>query len=240
MAAAIAHEVLGHGGACLALGGQITLVSSVYFRSRPPSYWVDVAGPLASLLVGGGLYWYLRSTPRLGRRGLVGWFTMAFTLCWFAGYLLLEALTNLGDLALPMPGRAATLGWRVLLGGLGVLAYHVLVRRAALATWPNTLLATYQRRGAGAGLLVVPYLAASLAAFAAAAWYAPGRAQAMWETSGEILGAASPLLFLVRRLTYTSRPAPAEAGKPDWLFLLAVGGSFLGFCLVLGRGVTLP
>ncbi len=239
MGASVAHEVLGHGGVCLALGGRVTLVSSVYFRSQPHSHWVDVAGPLASLLVGLGLWYYLRC-PRGGRRGLMAWFTMAFCLCWFSGYFLLEALTNLGDLALPLPTRAAEVGWRWLAGILGVLAYHFLVRRAALGTWRNTLLLTYRNELPGGALLAMPYLAASWAALTAAAWYAPAPGQAMWEASGEVLGAASPLFFLARRLVPLAPSPVVTPNQSDKLFYVGVGLGFLGFCLLLGRGLGMP
>ena len=239
MGASITHEVLGHGGACLLRGGRVTLVSSVYFRSQPPSHWVDVAGPLASLLVGLGLWGYLRR-PRRGRGGLVAWFTMTFSLCWCAGYFLLEALTNLGDLALPLPTQAAEASWRGLAGILGVLAYHFLVRRAALGTWQNTLLLTYRNQVAGGTLLAVPYVAASLAAFTAAAWYAPAPGRAIWEASGEILGAASPLFFLAHRLIPATPSPPLPGKQSDKLFYVGVGLGFLGFCLLLGRGLGMP
>lgn len=52
MLSAIIYEMIGHGGTCLAPGGHITLLSSVYFRSNPHFFQVDAAGPLANLVVG--------------------------------------------------------------------------------------------------------------------------------------------------------------------------------------------
>ncbi len=48
----ISHEAVGHGGACLIAGGKITLLTSVYFRSKVHSYVTDAFGPLANLAAG--------------------------------------------------------------------------------------------------------------------------------------------------------------------------------------------
>lgn len=51
-AADIAHHVLGHGGACLALGGRIVLLSSIFVDCTVRGSAIDLAGPFANLAVG--------------------------------------------------------------------------------------------------------------------------------------------------------------------------------------------
>ena len=45
----IAHEAFGHGGACLASGGRIELLTSVYFECAPRAWPIALAGPLGDL-----------------------------------------------------------------------------------------------------------------------------------------------------------------------------------------------
>ncbi|WP_426029831.1 hypothetical protein [Caulobacter sp. DWP3-1-3b2] len=47
--AATAHEAVGHGGACLAVGGGVALLSNVFFRCQGGAPIVDLAGPLGNL-----------------------------------------------------------------------------------------------------------------------------------------------------------------------------------------------
>jgi hypothetical protein len=46
------HEVLGHGGMCLAAGGHIQVVTSSVFRCSIHSVWIDPGGPFANILAG--------------------------------------------------------------------------------------------------------------------------------------------------------------------------------------------
>ena len=43
------HEALGHGSVCLALGGEILNLTSVYFDCSKHDVWVTAAGPLGNL-----------------------------------------------------------------------------------------------------------------------------------------------------------------------------------------------
>jgi hypothetical protein len=47
----VAHEAIGHGLACLAHPGHITLLTSVYFRCSIRSQLVAVAGPAVNLVL---------------------------------------------------------------------------------------------------------------------------------------------------------------------------------------------
>ncbi|MCB0541417.1 MAG: hypothetical protein KDE33_28175, partial [Bacteroidetes bacterium] len=50
MGADIVHEVIGHGGAALLAGFDITLLTSVYFKSNPVNILISICGPLSNLL----------------------------------------------------------------------------------------------------------------------------------------------------------------------------------------------
>ena len=53
MAADLAHEAIGHGGACWAAGGRIMRLGSAFFTCSPGMRLIDAAGPLANLLAAG-------------------------------------------------------------------------------------------------------------------------------------------------------------------------------------------
>src|SRR5580692_400345 len=50
--AAICHETLGHGLGCIGVGGQITLLTSIWFRCQGATSITDAGGSIASLLAG--------------------------------------------------------------------------------------------------------------------------------------------------------------------------------------------
>jgi hypothetical protein len=108
----IAHEAIGHGSACLASGGRITLLTSVYFECSPRSPWIAAAGPAGNLLVA-ALAWLALKHARIGvpRLRLLLLFTMAFSLLWEAGYLLYAMVLNEGDYAIAARAAFGVPAW---------------------------------------------------------------------------------------------------------------------------------
>ena len=47
--ATVAHEVIGHGSVCLAIGGHVTELTSIYFQCSARSTWIAAGGPLGNL-----------------------------------------------------------------------------------------------------------------------------------------------------------------------------------------------
>ena len=66
--ACVAHEAIGHGGMCLAVGGRIRLLTSVYFSGTNGGALTDAAGPLMNL-VAGAVCWALARGRRRGGTG---------------------------------------------------------------------------------------------------------------------------------------------------------------------------
>src|ERR1041385_633854 len=84
----LVHECLGHAVICLVTGGQVTLLTSVFFRSQPWSRMTDVAGPSANLVVGSLLRMALRYDKKWSAQ--TRFFlslAVAFNLFWGTGYL---------------------------------------------------------------------------------------------------------------------------------------------------------
>ncbi|WP_204350380.1 hypothetical protein, partial [Klebsiella pneumoniae] len=63
--AVVAHEAIGHGAMCLASGGRIRLLTTVYFRCVAGNSWVAATGPLMNLLVALVCWSALRAVGRL-------------------------------------------------------------------------------------------------------------------------------------------------------------------------------
>src|SRR5208282_5248241 len=83
-AADIAHHVLGHGGACLALGGRIVSLSSIFADCTVRGSAIDLAGPFANLAVGwAALALAYRPSANSAAR-LFFALTAGFNLFWFA------------------------------------------------------------------------------------------------------------------------------------------------------------
>ena len=51
VAADLAHETLGHGGACLTTGGKVFLIDTTFNGCSIHSRWIDGAGPLVGIAV---------------------------------------------------------------------------------------------------------------------------------------------------------------------------------------------
>jgi len=227
MITCVAHEVVGHGGMCMMVGGHITLISSVYFRCTGGGVLTDAAGPMMNLIIG-FIFWFLlrkwTAPPILWRLFLV--LAMAFNLFWGAGCFILSAVTNTGDLAFVL--RQLELEpvwvWRVVLGVLGVFIYR----------WAMRLVARHLPIGTP---LFVPYLATGIFSCFASLFFIGPVAPALREAALEGFGVGVGLLLVA-----INRPEQNLNSVPDlvvpagnaWLSTTAVLAVI--FIATLGRG----
>lgn len=217
--ACVAHEALGHGGACLALGRSITQLSSVYFRCSVGSPWIDFAGPANNLLVGLIAWLLLRRFPD----SLFLLLAMAFNLCWGFGYFLYSSVTGLGDLAfflrdLPLEPVQP---WRAAFFLIGALGYWGTLKLVALAK-PD-----------GATLRLA-YLTAGFVACASTLFWPGALLPAMKEAVQESLGASLGLLLLARQLPRLDSQLPFDRTS----LLLGIAVTVVFFA-TLGHGFRL-
>lgn len=143
----ILHEVVGHGGACLLIGGRLRAVSTTdLFCVRPAdvgpleNQWVHLAGPLANFVVGVVGWLGLCRCPKLPRSWrLFLWFTLMLNGLNLGSYMLIGPLVGLGDWATvvrglpmsPLPELATVmLGLAIVVGvlRLGVTGWQPLLR----------------------------------------------------------------------------------------------------------------
>jgi hypothetical protein len=228
IAACVSHEVVGHGGVCLATGGRITQLTSVYFQCSLRGPLVAAAGPLMNLIVGALLWWLLRSRPprSVAARGFLA-LAMAFNLLWGSGYFLYSAFSNEGDWAWVLRGLALEplWAWRWGLGILGLILYDRSIEWAA-PRFPSRL------------PLLLPYLVAGAVSCLAALCFAGPTLPALRQAALESFGASAGLLLLAnrnRRLDPT-KLLDAEIVPLRWGWIAAAVLITLVFLATLGHG----
>jgi hypothetical protein len=131
--AAVCHETLGHGLGCIAVGGRITLLTSIYFRCLGASALIDAAGPLGSFLAGLAAFAFLslRSCGRTMRLFLI--LFGAFNLFWLFGQMVYCALLGKDDWAFVALQMGWSWVWRPIAAGIGVAGYALALRQSSVA-----------------------------------------------------------------------------------------------------------
>lgn len=224
------HEALGHGAVCLAIGGQVTLLSSSLFRCSAPGAAIDLGGPLLSLTL--GLIALTASRTISSRRpGLrLGLLLVAvFAGFWEGGYLVQAMATRQGDLFF---AGAAFLGepsswWRIsgALLGTGLYLGTLVVAARGLAA-----LGDARRLGR------IAWVAATATVVATAGLYRGGWGPNLLNAFLEIGLAAAPLLLMPDRgAVWTG--AVIAARPAVWIAAAVV---ILAFAATLGLGVGDP
>lgn len=225
--ACVAHETVGHGGTCIAAGGRVILLTSVYFHCAGGGPLVDAAGPLANLAVGVAAWsvLHLRRPPAENWRVFLA-LAMGFNLLWGAGYFVFSAVTGTGDWAFVIRDLALKPRWlwRWLMGAFGLALYVVFLKRiAGLLPSPT--------------LLVLPYLVAGAVSCCAVLFFNGPTLPALREAAQESFGAAIGLLVLAAR---KGRRVQSRAGvvvvEHSTAWLLAAVVISLAFFATLGRG----
>lgn len=224
----IDHEAIGHGAACLATGGRIARLTSVYFDCTQRATAVAAGGPVANL-AGGLMAWLLlQRLPRARpRAGLLLALVVAFALFWEAGYLIKAMVMAEGDAYFVASDLIGPPGWWRAAGVVaGLLLYWLAIRATRAAALRFRIPAQTLRIG---------WFAASAAAVLAAANYAPGRLAAMGQAALEIGVASWPLVVMSRRLGTTSVDAGEAVHGAGWVAGAAV--FYVLFVATLGHGM---
>ena len=120
----VAHHVLGHGLACLALGGSVRSLTSVRVDCTLTGPAIDIAGPLANLAIGlaGLVVLGSQRSAAVGTRVFLA-LLAAFNLLWFAAQLGFDAATMTDDWAVPLRSWAPATNVRWILAALAALLY---------------------------------------------------------------------------------------------------------------------
>ena len=117
------HEALGHGGMCLATGGQPLALSTVHFECSVEPRLVAAGGTFANLIFG-ALFWAAaRAVKQSAPWRYFFWLLMTFNLFEAGGYFLFSGIGNIGDWTAVVAGWQPAWAWRLGLVALGTISY---------------------------------------------------------------------------------------------------------------------
>jgi len=133
VSADVAHHAFGHGAACLALGCRLESLSSVFVQCSCTGATIDLAGPLANLLLGVGALGAARFGPPMATSGrLLLLLAAAFNLFYFAGQLVAGAATKTDDWAWSLQHFRLPAFTQYGLVAAGIFTYLVTMRLLAV------------------------------------------------------------------------------------------------------------
>ncbi|MCX7360094.1 MAG: hypothetical protein NT015_18390 [Alphaproteobacteria bacterium] len=232
--ATVAHEAVGHGLTCLALGGDIAQLTSVYFQCSVPSTAIAAGGPIGNLVAAALCFWlFSRTSANATRTRLLLLLTMAFGIFWFAGYLGYSAARQTGDLYFVARDLFGEPSFALRIGAIIVAMMLYFVGVAATRQLTGQLSRDPKRIRR---LLYLAWIFASLSAIAAALTYAPDRIGAALQAALEIGAASLPLLTRgVVAPVGANEPTPIISRSLPWL--IASVTAFALFVATLGHGV---
>jgi len=240
----VAHEALGHGGACVALGGKPNMLSSVHFDcgeetiSALARRGVAAAGTIVNFVAGAIGLVALRATNPV-RRPHLSYFLWLFTtlnLLMGAGYFLFSGVGNVGDWADVASGTVSPFIWRPAMTVLGGALYFFLARRSA--QWLGALVGSDDRSMRRSRRLTVPAYVAGGLLFCVAGLFNPvGPVLIAISAAAASFGGASGLLWLTQFTRSSTRSGePAELKRSyTWIVAGCIAlGVFVG---ILGPGI---
>ncbi|KQP41131.1 hypothetical protein [Pseudorhodoferax sp. Leaf274] len=222
--ACVAHEALAHGIACKAAGGEIALLTSVYFHCSEPGRFVAAAGPLANMALG----MLLAFLPRSHNRATSLFFalTAATNLLWGSGYFVFSGITGTGDMASAVQdwGLELTAASRAALTAAGIAMYFLALRRLGNLLAPDAP-------------LVLSYLGIGVTSCLATLFYNGPTGPALLEAFQQGFLATIGLPLIAWRREHRTRIAlpPPHAG---WLLAAAVTLPLFFSTLGLGLGLV--
>ena len=229
----IIHEVIGHSGTCLMLGDKITLLTSVYFRSVPGNFIIDLGGPLFNLLFGILIFYILKRRKDLSvLTRLLFLLTMSYNFYLFSGTILQSSFSKTGDWAYTMKQLNIGMFGKALLILAGITAYYISIKQIkAQFIKINLYFAEFPLRQS----IYYSYFAAAIVAVIAGLFFAPARATAAREGLLEMI-ASLPILFIGSR---DRIKVEAYETKSRHNFNIIIFILFIVFCLTLGQGFIL-
>ena len=244
----VVHEGLGHGGACVAVGGHPRQLTAVFFdgdvEGLPASAgrWVAAGGSLANLVVAAMAWAALRLMPAgWGQGRFFAWLVLAVNLLQAFGYLLFSGIGGIGDWAMVVHGFEPAALWRLGLIVSGAVLYFIVAPRVIMP-WLAPFLPAEpnERRARVLTLTLLPYLVGGATFVLAGVLNPLGWIYVLISAVAASFGGTSllawyPMLW-AKRTPVTSVEVPLGVpGSPGWLVAAAI--ALVVFVGVLGPGV---
>ncbi|MBP9826568.1 MAG: hypothetical protein KBF21_20235 [Thermoanaerobaculia bacterium] len=251
----VAHEGLGHGGMCVAMGGEPRVLNAVYFEcgrdgvTDAGSRWISAGGTLTNLA-------FAALTALLLRAGIVRaatgryflWLFLTLNLLQAFGYWMFSGLGGIGDWNAVVAGWPHYALWRVGLAVVGTAAYWFVAVPIALRGLLPFLDASDPETGPGrmaraVRLTVVPYIAGGVLYVSAGLLNPESPMLVLISAAAASFGGASALAWMAQLLRNRERYAPTGAAAlglaRSWPWLIAGALTALFFIAVLGPGIGL-
>ena len=128
----VVHEVVGHGSACVLLGGQILAVAPLWMQCSLVDRAMVLAGPAANVGAGAICWAILRWRPPDGATlRLFLWLSLAFQWLVAAGYLAVGAASGFGDWPVIFPSVLGSWAGRIVAVAVAAVVYFLTLRTLA-------------------------------------------------------------------------------------------------------------
>lgn len=240
----VVHEAMGHGGACLALGGKPLVLSSVHFECGEQAMsalavrGVAAAGTIVNFIIGAlALIAFKMANPlHKPRAAYFLWLFTTLNLLTGAGYFLFSGVGGIGDWADVARGMPP-LVWRPAMSVFGGALYFLLARQSA--QWLRSLAGSDELSIRRSKLLTVPaYIAGGLLYCLAGLFNPVGPILIAISAAAASFGGASGLLWLTKFLLRGEHSAaPAAALDRSFVWIAAGCVVSLIFVAILGPSI---
>jgi hypothetical protein len=132
LAETLLHEVVGHGGVCVASDLRFTMLAPLWMRCSESPLLLVAAGPAMNVVAACGFAAALVLAPvRQPLTALLLWLGFGFNALVACGYLAVGALAGFGDWPVVFASVHPQWAWRIPAAMLAVAAYYVCLRAAA-------------------------------------------------------------------------------------------------------------
>ena len=238
------HEAVGHGGACVALGGKPNVLSSVHFDCSEEAIsalarrGVAAAGTIVNFIAGAiGLVIFKATDPlRKPHSAYFLWLFTTLNLLMGAGYFLFSGVGNIGDWADVASGTVSPFIWRPAMTVLGGAVYFLLARQSG--QWLGALVGSDDLSMRRSRLLSVPAYVAGGLLFCLSGLFNPvGPVVIAISAAAASFGGGSGLLWLSQLTRGSKRSAePAELER-SYAWIVAGCIAAVIFVGILGPGI---
>lgn len=247
----VAHEGLGHGGMCVAMGGEPRVLNAVYFDcgrgdvTDAGSRWISAGGTLTNLAFAALTVLLLRARlVRAATGRFFLWLFLTLNLLQAFGYWMFSGIGGIGDWNAVVAGWPQYALWRIALAVVGTAAYAFVAVPVALRGLSPFLGADEPGRLARAiRLTVVPYIAGGVLYVTAGLLNPESPMLVLISAAAASFGGASALAWMAQLLRNRERfpptGVPALSLAPSWPWLIAGALAAAIFIGLLGPGIGL-
>jgi hypothetical protein len=249
----VAHEGLGHGGMCLAAGGEPIMLNAVYFEcgrgsvTDAGSRWISAAGTLTNLALAALTALLLRAgVVRAASGRYFLWLFLSIHLLQATGYWMFSGLGGIGDWQAVVASLPRYPAWRIGLALAGIAGYCVSIWIALRGLAPFLGRGSQpdaKRVALAVRLTLVPYLAGGALYVTAGLLNPRSPMLVLISAAAASFGGTSALAWMAQLLRNRTRYPPASDPAPaiarSWPWLIAGALAAIVFIAVLGPGIGL-